>query len=75
VPPGRRWLVHNHFHPVSLEFTAVQGFDGSSGSLAVKLHKSKAARSTGTVAGDADGADISVGVEELAQVSVGDLRG
>jgi hypothetical protein len=60
---------------VSLELSTLQSFDSDNGSFGIKLHQSKATGAPGTVAGDADGADLSVGGENLAQVTVGDLRG
>jgi len=68
-------LVHDHVHPVSPELSAVQAFDGGSRCLAVQLYESIATGTPGSVAGDADGADLPVDVEDLAQVTVGDLWG
>jgi hypothetical protein len=59
-------LFHDHVHPVSPELSTVEAFDGGSRSLAVKLYESIATGPPGSVAGDTDGADLPVDVEDLA---------
>lgn len=73
--PDRRWLVHHHVHSVAPELSALQGFDCGGRGLILKLDKSKAAGAARPVAGDADGADISIDREHLPQVAIGGLWG